>query len=108
MSAANILAGGLRVFNVGVLFYFVLLTLSYLIVTAASAVEVRAYFRCRSATGLRRMLHSRAALPVTICVPAYNEDAAIVNSVRALLTLDYPQYEVVVANDGSTYRPGGD
>ncbi len=102
MISASILTTGLRAFNVGVLFYFILLTVSYLIVTTASAVEVHAYFRRRSATGLRRMLHSRAALPVTICVPAYNEAATIVHSVRALLTLDYPQYEVVVANDGST------
>ncbi len=63
MIGASILATGLRAFNVGVLFYFVLLTVSYLIVTAASAVEVHAYFRRRSATGLQRMLHSRAALP---------------------------------------------
>ena len=102
MIAANIMATGLRAFNACVLVYFVLLTVSYLIVTATSAAAVHAYFRRRSATSLRRMLHSPAALPVTICVPAYNEAPTIVNSIRALLTLDYPQYEVVVANDGSS------
>ena len=102
MIGASIIASGLRAFNIGVLVYFVLLTVSYLIVTLVSAVGVHAYFRRRSASGLQRILHSRAALPVTICVSAYNEAPTIVDSVRALLTLDYPQYEVVVANDGST------
>jgi cellulose synthase/poly-beta-1,6-N-acetylglucosamine synthase-like glycosyltransferase len=102
VTSASVLATGLRGFNAAVLIYFVLLTVSYLIVTAASAVQVHAYFRRRSATALRRMLHSRAAIPVTICVSAHNEATTIVNSVRALLTLDYPQYEVVIANDGSS------
>jgi cellulose synthase/poly-beta-1,6-N-acetylglucosamine synthase-like glycosyltransferase len=100
--AASIAVDALRAFNTAVLGYFILITLSYLLVTAASAAQVRAYFRRRSATSLRRMLRSRTALPVTVCVPAYNEATTIVNSIRAMLTLDYPQYEVVLANDGST------
>ena len=40
--------------------------------------------------------------PVSILVPAYNEELTIESSVRSLLQLDYPQYEVVVINDGST------
>ena len=39
--------------------------------------------------------------PVSILVPAYNEEATIVTSVRSLLQLDYPEFEVVVVNDGS-------
>ncbi len=34
-------------------------------------------------------------------VPAYNEEAAIEQSLRSLLLLNYPQFEVVVVNDGS-------
>lgn len=40
--------------------------------------------------------------PVTIVVPARNEEATIVDSVTSLLHLDYPALEVVVVNDGST------
>jgi cellulose synthase/poly-beta-1,6-N-acetylglucosamine synthase-like glycosyltransferase len=39
--------------------------------------------------------------PVSIIVPAYNEQGAIVAAVRALLRLQYPEYEVIVVNDGS-------
>jgi len=44
---------------------------------------------------------------VTILVPAYNEGAVIQGSIRSLLQLDYPHYEIIVIDDGSkddTYR----
>ena len=39
---------------------------------------------------------------ISIIAPAYGEEATIVESVTALLNMDYPDYEVVVVNDGST------
>ncbi|WP_053365372.1 glycosyltransferase family 2 protein [Bacillus sp. FJAT-27245] len=39
--------------------------------------------------------------PVSIIVPAYNEEAGVVPSVRSLLSLNYPLFEVIVVNDGS-------
>jgi cellulose synthase/poly-beta-1,6-N-acetylglucosamine synthase-like glycosyltransferase len=40
-------------------------------------------------------------IPISILVPAYNEELTITDSVDSLLNLDYPEYEIVVANDGS-------
>ncbi len=39
--------------------------------------------------------------PISIIVPAYNEELTIVESLRSLLSLRYPNYEVIVVNDGS-------
>jgi poly-beta-1,6-N-acetyl-D-glucosamine synthase len=39
---------------------------------------------------------------VSIIVPAYNEDVSIVHCTKMLLELDYPAFEVIVINDGST------
>ncbi|MBR0599645.1 glycosyltransferase family 2 protein [Sinanaerobacter chloroacetimidivorans] len=41
-------------------------------------------------------------IPISILVPAYNEKLTIVSSIESLLCLDYPGYEIVVVNDGST------
>lgn len=48
-----------------------------------------------------RMLTSPLAPRVTVLVPAYNESLSIVGAVRNLLSLSYPNLEVVVVNDGS-------
>ena len=38
---------------------------------------------------------------ISILAPAYNEEASIVASVESLLNVNYPEFEVVVVNDGS-------
>lgn len=43
-------------------------------------------------------LHPR----VTVIVPCFNEGAVVQASIRSLLELDYPNYEVLVVDDGST------
>jgi cellulose synthase/poly-beta-1,6-N-acetylglucosamine synthase-like glycosyltransferase len=41
---------------------------------------------------------------VSLIVPAYNEEVTIVDSVRSLLLLNYPAYEIILVNDGSKDR----
>lgn len=40
--------------------------------------------------------------PVSVLVPAYNEEVTIVDSIESLLKLDYRLYEIVIVDDGST------
>nr|WP_273544293.1 glycosyltransferase family 2 protein [Luteimonas saliphila] len=42
--------------------------------------------------------------PISLLVPGYNEEATIRTSVRSMLQLQYPDFEVVVINDGSRDR----
>jgi len=42
--------------------------------------------------------------PITIIVPAHNEEASIRVSISNLLALDYPELEIIVVNDGSRDR----
>jgi len=40
--------------------------------------------------------------PVSILVPAYNEELGITESLHSLITLKYPETEIIVIDDGST------
>jgi len=52
---------------------------------------------------LHRAEGEPASLPyVSILVPCFNESETIVPALESLLELDYPRYEIVVVNDGST------
>ncbi len=54
------------------------------------------------ATKKQTLLFEKGVLPsISIIAPAYNEEKSIIDSVTSLLNLKYPQYEVIVVNDGS-------
>ena len=46
-------------------------------------------------------LDVKSFIPISIIVPAYNEEVTIIETVRSLLALDYDKYEIVVVDDGS-------
>jgi cellulose synthase/poly-beta-1,6-N-acetylglucosamine synthase-like glycosyltransferase len=68
------------------------------LVYAAGALSTRPPIP-RSATLWRR--YSDQAPSISLLAPAYNEELTIVESIRSLLALQYPDFEVLVINDGS-------
>lgn len=88
-------------FEWAVLSYFLLVNGFYLLLLGCATLEMRRHLlRIREETRWR-VHRSRAAPTVSMLVPAHDEGATIVRSVRGLLTLHYPNLEVVVVNDGS-------
>lgn len=83
--------------------YFVLLNLGHLILNLLSLVSLRQYMD-RHALDRLPQAYKGFDPPISILVPAYNEEATIVASVRSMLQLDYPEFEIVVVNDGSKDR----
>ena len=49
-------------------------------------------------------LSSRFTIPVSILIPALNEEKTILNCVKSALNQNYPEFEVIVVSDGSTDR----
>lgn len=51
---------------------------------------------------LQPRLRQDCCLPISILVPAYNEEVTVVETIRSLLALQYKHYEIVILDDGST------
>lgn len=83
--------------------YFMAINLSYLILNYISAYQIVRYMREYRANYLPPGLREYQP-PVSIVLPAYNEERSVVSSVRSLLKTSYPEYEIVVVNDGSSDR----
>lgn len=52
--------------------------------------------------GLLWRRYADASPPIALLAPAYNEALTIAQSVHSLLSLQYPSFEVIVINDGSS------
>lgn len=51
---------------------------------------------------LQNLIEHDYYVPISIIVPAYNEEVTISDTIRSLLNLDYKKYEIIIVNDGST------
>jgi cellulose synthase/poly-beta-1,6-N-acetylglucosamine synthase-like glycosyltransferase len=80
--------------------YFIALNAVYLGLNVIALMALRRYMAQRVAE-VGPALAPELDLPISIVVPAYNEELTIGGSVRALLQLEYPDFEIVVVNDGS-------
>jgi cellulose synthase/poly-beta-1,6-N-acetylglucosamine synthase-like glycosyltransferase len=82
------------------LLYFVLVNLGYIALNLLALPRIRQQLALRPVGNLPPT-YAGFEPPVSLLVPAYNEEVSIASSVRSLLQLDYPEFEVVVVNDGS-------
>jgi cellulose synthase/poly-beta-1,6-N-acetylglucosamine synthase-like glycosyltransferase len=81
--------------------YFVVFALFHAWLLVMAAVETRRHTGRLRETSLRQTVRSPLTPPISILVPAFNEAAGIADSIRSLLALEYPSFEIVVISDGS-------
>lgn len=94
---AHVLAQAVTLFIIAIGMSQVLLYLVQL-VFAAWALHRRP---APSSSAMLWERYADLAPPIAIIAPAYNEELTIIESVEALLALHYPEFEVLVINDGS-------
>ncbi len=95
------LDGAVRWINYLVLAYVILMEVQILVVAAASYLALRRDQFTKRHGRIRDLATSDTTPPISIIIPAYNEAAGIVESVRSTAMLHYPRLEIIVVNDGS-------
>ena len=82
------------------LVYFVTINCIYLLLNIIAGFNLKGYIANQALTDLPE-IYSGLELPISIVLPAFNERLTIVTAVHSLLQLTYPDFEVIVVNDGS-------
>jgi len=81
--------------------YFLLMNGTNAVLLVMSAIELGRARSLRWPELDNILLAQDSTPPISIIAPAYNEEPTIVDSVRAFLHLEYPNFSVIVVNDGS-------
>ena len=89
---------GINLFMLG---YFGFINASYLCLLIFSYFTIKKYRRQTNHEQWRQMIQSPLTPGVSVLAPAFNEEATVEQSIKSLLMLEYPKFEVVVINDGS-------
>jgi cellulose synthase/poly-beta-1,6-N-acetylglucosamine synthase-like glycosyltransferase len=90
--------------NHALFFYYLAANIIYLALLIIAIVSSTTHQRRLASRRIERIKTSPLTPPISVVIPAHNEQQCIVASVFSILRLDYPNLEVVVVNDGSTDR----
>jgi len=96
------MAGAIAIgFNYFVGFYYGVVNLTYTLLLTVAFFSIIRHIRRIKYSSRNDISMSPETPPVSVLIPAYNEENNIVSSVKAALALNYPFFDVIVINDGS-------
>ena len=87
--------------NHALFYYYLVSNFAYLTMLIIAFRTSAAHLRHLQSIRFDWIKGSAMVPPVTLLVPAHNEDQFICTAVKNLLDLDYPELEVIIINDGS-------
>lgn len=88
-------------FQTTILIYMVIVLAIYVIMLIFALIELNNDKKLSRESVDESLQNIDYMHPVSILVPAYNESINIVNTVQSLLSSRYPEYEIIIINDGS-------
>lgn len=91
-----------NIYEVFVFVYGCTMLFMYALLALLSRRGINKFQRKNSYVDYTKLLQSPLAPGISIIAPAFNEAVTIISNVRSLLTLNYPRFEVIIVNDGST------
>ncbi|MGD0336027.1 MAG: glycosyltransferase [Candidatus Omnitrophota bacterium] len=81
--------------------YFFILVLYYLFLGAVGFIEGKIWARKKEGEDYSLAYFTSFNIPVSIVMPACNEEDWISDSVKSVVNLNYPKFELIVVDDGS-------
>jgi cellulose synthase/poly-beta-1,6-N-acetylglucosamine synthase-like glycosyltransferase len=90
------------IYNYLLLTYSIAIGAIYLLLNVLSFKRILQYKRKMAYVDLNKIFKFQNFKPISVIVPAYNEENTIVDSIKSLLQLEYPEYQLIIVNDGST------
>ncbi len=106
MPFMNAVRSFIIVFNYFCMTFTIVLSIIYIIQMFVSLFRVRKNYSKHFSDDYLRYIDSNNLLPISLIIPAYNEQENIVQNIRSLMKINYPCYEIIVVNDGSTDKTG--
>ena len=88
-------------FNYFVGAYYGVVNIIYTLILITSLVVIIRHIRRIQYSAMADFMVSPETPPVTIVIPAFNEREQILPTVESALAMEYPDFEVIVINDGS-------
>lgn len=89
-------------FNYMVGIYFGVLNAVYTVLLVLALFAVFKHLRRVKYSGFTEFNRSPETPPVAILIPVHNEENVVLRSIRSALASEYPFFEVIVINDGSS------
>ncbi|HBI22518.1 MAG TPA: hypothetical protein DDY37_08085, partial [Legionella sp.] len=86
----------------GIFIYFSMLWVGYTFFLLGTYITIMRKHKASEFNNIMSKFNQRASLPITVIIPAFNEERRIKNAITAILNADYKNINVVVVNDAST------
>lgn len=96
------MANALYVICLIILVYFATLWVGYLLFLVATFGAIIVKYNQYKYNNIYTKLDETPLIPMTVIIPAYNEENRILNAVKSILKSEYKNITLIVVNDGST------
>lgn len=94
----DILIKIINIVSIILLSYFFIISMLYIVLIILSTGRLRKFI---NVVNNDITVISNYTKPISIVVPAYNEQETIIDNIKSLLELNYPIFEIILVNDGS-------
>ncbi len=89
-------------FNYYLAFYSIAINTLYIGLLILSLYQLKIQYKRWKVKKTALLFKNRMLPSVSIIAPAFNEEKTIIESTNSLLSMKYPDYELVIVNDGSS------